>query len=86
MNRETKRVNILSQQQRVSGKVKFFAPDKGYGFIAPDDGSKDLFVHKSDLPSGVDSLITEQRVSFVVADSDRKGKGDGKKAAKVQVI
>lgn len=69
---------------RIQGVVKFFADDKGYGFITPVDGSKDIFVHRSDLMDGIRELKSEQKVSYVVATSDRT-KGDGRKAAEVRV-
>lgn len=69
---------------RIDGIVKFFVEEKGYGFITPEEGGKDVFVHVSDLPDGVKKLIEEQRVSFVVAASDRK-KGDGNKATDVRI-
>jgi len=57
-----------------SGTVKFFNPDKGYGFIAPDDGSADSFVHISAVErSGMSSLDKDQRVNFEV-ETDRRGK------------
>jgi CspA family cold shock protein len=47
------------------GIVKWFSADKGYGFITPDDGSKDCFVHHSEIQSeGYRSLDEGQRVSF----------------------
>ncbi len=49
------------------GTVKWFNAEKGYGFIAPDDGSADVFVHYSAIQSsGYRSLDEEQRVEFVV--------------------
>jgi len=57
------------------GTVKFFNFDKGYGFIKPDDGGPDVFVHVSALQtSGLDNLNEGQRVSFDV-EPDKKGKG-----------
>lgn len=57
------------------GTVKFFNFDKGYGFIKPDNGGPDVFVHVSALQaSGVDALNEGQRVSFDV-EPDKKGKG-----------
>jgi CspA family cold shock protein len=48
-----------------NGTVKFFNPNKGYGFIAPDDGSKDIFVHISALEkSGISQLDEGQKVSY----------------------
>jgi cold shock protein len=47
-----------------TGTVKWFSDDKGYGFIAPDDQSKDLFVHYSALPQGVRSLHEGEKVQY----------------------
>jgi CspA family cold shock protein len=49
------------------GTVKWFNADKGYGFIAPDDGTPDLFVHHSAIKAGGDRGLQEnQRVEFTV--------------------
>lgn len=57
-----------------SGTVKWFNPSKGFGFIAPDGGGKDVFVHITAVQkAGVQSLDEGQRVTFDVVD-DRKGK------------
>jgi len=48
-----------------TGTVKWFNADKGYGFIAPDDGGKDLFVHHSDIKaSGYATLDEGQKVEY----------------------
>ncbi len=49
------------------GTVKWFNGEKGFGFITPDDGAKDLFVHSSEIQgSGYRSLDENQRVQFEV--------------------
>ncbi|MCJ2184047.1 MULTISPECIES: cold-shock protein [Novosphingobium] len=56
------------------GTVKFFNEDKGYGFIQPDDGSADSFVHISAVQAaGFSTLNTDQRVNYVVEEG-RNGK------------
>ncbi len=55
------------------GIVKWFSDEKGYGFITPDDGSKDLFVHYSNIDSdGFKSLREGQKVDYQPGDG-RKG-------------
>ncbi len=50
-----------------TGTVKFFNMQKGYGFIQPSDGGKDVFVHISAVQrSGMQSLVEGQKVSFEV--------------------
>jgi len=57
-----------------TGTVKFFNTDKGYGFIQPDDGSNDSFVHISAVQAaGMTSLDKEQRVNYEV-EMGRNGK------------
>lgn len=56
------------------GTVKFFNADKGYGFIANEDGSGDHFVHISAVErSGMRTLMKEQRVSYEL-ETDRSGR------------
>jgi len=56
-----------------NGKVKWFNPTKGFGFIVPDDGGKDVFVHISAVQqSGLDKLDEGQDVSFELATHNDK--------------
>lgn len=56
------------------GTVKFFNADKGYGFIAPDGGDNDAFVHISAVErSGLATLTKDQRVKYEL-ETDRRGK------------
>jgi CspA family cold shock protein len=58
----------------ITGTVKFFNNDKGYGFIQPEDGSGDAFVHISAVEAaGMGTLSKEQRVSYEL-ETDRRGK------------
>ena len=57
------------------GTVKFFNTQKGFGFIAPDDGSSDVFVHVSAVEqAGMGALREGQRLSFDVVTDHRRGK------------
>jgi CspA family cold shock protein len=69
---------------RVTGTVKFFNTAKGYGFITPEGGGKDVFVHATALEAaGIRSLNEGDRVSFVLED-DRRGRG--KQAGQLQKV
>jgi CspA family cold shock protein len=59
----------------MTGTVKFFNGERGYGFIKPDDGGRDVFVHITAVErAGLKSLMEGQRISFDV-EPDKKGKG-----------
>jgi len=64
---------------RVEGTTKFYLADKAYGFISPDGGGEDVFVHLKDLKvSGIRALVKDQRVSFeIVPGRDGKPKAIG---------
>ncbi len=56
-----------------TGTVKWFNKRKGYGFITPDEGEKDIFVHITEvLAGGLKTLFEEQKVSFEVKEHNGK--------------
>jgi CspA family cold shock protein len=64
------------------GTIKFFNDDKGFGFITPENGGQDVFVHVSALASG-SSLREGDKVSFEVGQDRKTGKS---KAENVSVV
>ncbi len=65
-----------------TGTVKWFNDDKGFGFITPEDGSKDLFVHHSDINGdGFRSLAEGAKVSYEAGSGDK-----GPKATSVTTL
>jgi CspA family cold shock protein len=69
-------------QYMTQGTVKWFNSEKGFGFITPDDGSKDVFVHYSAISgNGYKSLDENQRVEFDVVPGQR-----GPQAANVSAV
>jgi CspA family cold shock protein len=69
---------------RQTGTVKFFNSSKGFGFITPKEGTKDVFVHVSALEqAGISHLNDGQQVTFDV-EPDKMGKGP--KAVNIQLV
>lgn len=54
-----------------TGTLKWFSDKRRFGFIAPDDGSKDLFAHVRDIQGSLKSLVEHQRVRFEVTQGTR---------------
>jgi cold shock protein len=64
-----------------TGRISYYDDGRGFGFIIPDDGGADVFVHASHLVNA--SLRKDHRLSFEVVNDDRRGKP---RADKVRVI
>jgi len=66
-----------------TGRVKFFNTDRGFGFIAPDGGGSDVFVHVSDVEAaGMKTLVEGQLVAYEVGT----GRGGRSKAVNVRLL
>ena len=66
----------------VNGTVKWFNANKGYGFIEPDDGGKDVFIHISAVEkSGLKTLLENQKVTFEI--NQDKGRSS---AANIKIV
>ena len=79
-----KLINIFRRNttMKETGTVKWFSPDKGYGFIAPDNGSKDVFIHISALnAAGLDNLDEKQKIKYEITSSQGK-----QSAASIELI
>ncbi|MCC7304710.1 MAG: cold shock domain-containing protein [Alphaproteobacteria bacterium] len=81
-------VNLMPQAEgedgtaAMGGLVKWYKPEKGFGFIIPDDGMKDIFVHKSLLDKlGIDELEAGQRVRVTLKTVDK-----GREAVDIKII
>jgi CspA family cold shock protein len=69
---------------RHTGTVKFFNATKGYGFIKPEDGSKDIFVHITAVQAaGIPEITEGTKLSYELQDDKR---GRGKQATELQLL
>ena len=69
---KTNNEEVQVHKSKAKGTIKFFNTQKGFGFITPDNGGKDLFVHANNVKGDVHSLREGQKVEFVEVPG-RKG-------------
>ena len=78
-------LKVLNKERKnimVNGTVKWFNTNKGYGFIEPDDGGKDVFVHISAVEkSGLKTLLENQKITFEI--NQDKGRSS---AANIKIV
>jgi cold shock protein len=80
--REKLLIDLSRNEKMAQGTVKWFNDAKGFGFITPEDGSKDLFAHFSEIQSGgFKSLAEGQRVQYVAKDGPK-----GPQASEIQIL
>jgi cold shock protein len=73
-----------SAKQRQTGKVKFFDKDRGFGFVTPEAGGRDVFVHVSSVQrSGLPHLEEGMKLSYATEDDAR---GRGPQAINLQLL
>lgn len=62
----------MARHERATGVVRKWMDEKGFGFITPEDGSKDVFVHHSGITgTGRKSLATGERVTYIAINTDQ---------------
>ncbi len=54
-----------------TGRVKWYNPEKGFGFVSRDDGGSDVFLHRDSLPEGVTELKAGQKLEYGIVDTRR---------------
>ena len=76
-------MNLTSPDRQV-GKVKFFDKERGFGFVTPEEGGRDVFVHVSSVQrSGLPHLEEGMRMSYATEDDSR---GRGPQAINLQLL
>jgi len=69
-------------EEELTGTVKWFKPDKGFGFVTPDDGGRDIFVHRTVvLRAGAQSLESGQKVKMLVQTASK-----GREASSIEML
>ena len=82
MPRTTARPAASGPEVEMTGVVKWFKPDKGFGFVTPDDGGRDVFVHRTVvLRTGAQALETGQKVKMQVQTAAK-----GREASSIELL
>jgi cold shock protein len=82
--RVSEAMELPAKDQRQTGKIKFFDRERGFGFVAPDDGGRDVFVHISAVQrAGVPYLEDGMAISYSTEDDAR---GRGPQAMNLQLL
>ena len=72
----------IGPEAELTGIVKWFKPDKGFGFVTPDDGGRDIFVHRTVvLRTGMQSLESGQKLKMTVQTASK-----GREASSIEII
>jgi CspA family cold shock protein len=79
---QSNRAPATGPEAQLTGTVKWFKPDKGFGFVMPDDGGRDIFIHRTVvLNAGAQSLESGQKLKMVVQTASK-----GREASSIELI